>query len=78
MNTRTGSTLRTFLEYLGRGATPVDGYQIPPTWLESRKAPGIEKKAGVGVEKNDAYWAKVADDSALCQPRRFSYPGNNC
>ena len=26
MNTRTGSTLKTVLEYLGRGATPADGY----------------------------------------------------
>jgi hypothetical protein len=74
MNTRTGSTLRTVLEYLGRGATPVDG----SNWVETQRAPGIEKKAGVVGEKNDAYWAKVAADSALCQPRRFSYPGNNC
>jgi hypothetical protein len=74
MNTRTGSTLRTFLEYLGRGATPVDGSH----WIEAQAAPGIEKKAGVVVEKNDAYWAKVANESALCQPRRFSYPANRC
>lgn len=74
MNTRTGSTLKTFLEYLGRGATPVDG----SSWVETGRAPGIEKKAAAGVEKSDAYWAKAAADSALCQPRRFSYPGNNC
>jgi hypothetical protein len=73
MNTRTGSMLRTVLEYLGRGATPVDG----SNWVETGKAPGIEKKSGAVVEKNDAYWAKVAADSALCQPRRFSYPGSN-
>jgi hypothetical protein len=78
MNTRTSSTLRTILEYLGRGATPVDGYQIPPTWIDLQKAPGIEKKSGAVGEKNDAYWAKVAADSALCQPRQFSYPRNNC
>ena len=71
MNTRTGSTLKTILEYFGRGATPVDGYY----WFDVQ-AHGIEKKTEAVVEKNDCYWAKVAADSALCQPRRFSYPSN--
>lgn len=78
MSTRTGSTFRTILEYLGRGATPVDGYQVPPDWIDAQKAPGIEKKTGTVVEKNDAYWSKVAADTALCQPRRFSSPASNC
>jgi hypothetical protein len=34
MNTLKTSALRTVLEYLGRGATPVDGYQ----WVEPPKA----------------------------------------
>jgi hypothetical protein len=33
MNTRKSSTLKTFIEYLGRGATPVDGYY----WVEPRR-----------------------------------------
>jgi len=78
MGTRTGSMFRTLLEYLGRGATPVDGYTVPPDWVAAQKTPGIEKKTAAVVEKNDAYWSKVAADSALCQPRRFSSPANNC
>jgi hypothetical protein len=74
MNSRTASTIKTFLEYLGRGATPVDG----SNWIEVQKAPGVGKQASPVAEKNDAYWAKVAADSALNLPRRFSYPCNNC
>ena len=42
------STLRTFIEYLGRGATPVDGYWFDgygfdQVSLAGRKAPGIHK-----------------------------------
>lgn len=74
MNTRSGFTFRTFLEYLGRGATPVDGYN----WVEAQRAPGIEKKTEAVEDKNDAYWARVAADTALPQPRRFSYPCHNC
>jgi len=73
MNTRTASTIRAVLELLGRGATPVDASQ----WVDPG-ARGIEKKASAGVEKNDAYWAKVAADTALIQPRRYIYPCNSC
>ena len=42
------SALRTFIEYLGRGATPVDGYWFDgygfdQVSLAGRKAPGIRK-----------------------------------
>jgi len=43
------STLRKFIEYLGRGATPVDGYWVDSygfdqVSLAGRKAAGMQKK----------------------------------
>jgi hypothetical protein len=48
MNTNKSSKLRTFLEYMGRGATPVDGYH----WIETQRAPGIAHDV-----KREARWA---------------------
>jgi hypothetical protein len=82
MNTHKTSMLKTVLEYLGRGATPVDGYH----WIDTQRAPGVTKAAKSDlVVKNDAYWADVAEKSALCprngfsaSARRFSASGSRC
>jgi hypothetical protein len=69
MNTHKTSMLKTVLEYFGRGATPVDGYH----WIDTQRAPGITKAAKSSpVVKNDAYWAEVAEKSALCPGNGFS------